>query len=80
MGKVAFVFAGQVDLLFQVLGIGVHGGDDPQAAAVGDGRRQLSIGDPGHAALENGVLYAQKVADGRFNHDIPSFPGGLGPP
>ena len=72
--------AGQVDLLFQILGVGVHGGDNPQAAAVGNGRRQLPVGNPGHAALENGVLNAQKVADGRFNHDIPSFPGGLGPP
>ena len=65
---------------FRYSALAFHGGDDPQAAAVGNGRRQLPSENPGHAALENGVLNAQKVADGRFNHDIPSFPGGLGPP
>ena len=41
---------------------GVAGGDDAQAAALRDGRRQFPVGDPGHAALKDGVLDAQQVA------------------
>ena len=60
--------AAQVDLLFQVLCVQVHGGDNAQPPAVGDGGGQLPVGDPGHAPLENGVLDAQKLAQGRFDH------------
>ena len=58
-----------VDLVTQPVGVGVHGRDDAQAARLGDRRRQGGVGDPGHAALEDGLLDAEKVADGGAQHD-----------
>ena len=53
---------------------GVGGGDDAQAAPFGYGRGQFGVGNPGHAALENGVLNPQKLSQFGFQHGVfPSF-------
>ena len=58
-----------VDLVAQPVGVGVHGCDDAQAAGLGDGGGEGGIGDPGHPALEDGLLDAEKVTDGGAQHD-----------
>ena len=40
---------------------GVARRDDAEPAAVGDRRGQLAVGNPGHAALEDGVFDPQKA-------------------
>ena len=57
-----------VDLVAEPFGVRVHGSDDSQAARLGDGRGKARVGDPGHAALEDGLFDAQKVADGGVEH------------
>ena len=38
------------------VGVRVHGGNDAEAARVGNGARERRVRDPRHAALDNGVL------------------------
>ena len=57
-----------VDLVAQPVGVGVHGRDDAEAAGLGDRGGEGGVGDPGHAALEDGLLDAEKVTDGGAQH------------
>ena len=58
-----------VDLVTEPVGVGVHRGDDAEAAGLGDGGGEAGIGNPGHAALEHGLLDTEKVTDGGAQHD-----------
>ena len=58
-----------VNLVAQPVGVGVHRRDDAQAAGLRDGGGEAGVGNPGHAALEHGLLDAEKVTDGGAQHD-----------
>ena len=60
--------AGLVDFLAQPVSVGIHRCDDAQSSGVADRCRQRSVGDPGHAALEDGVLNIQKFTKFCLNH------------
>ena len=47
----------------------VDGGNQAQAARLGNSCCEARIGNPGHAALEDGLPDSEKVADNAFNHN-----------
>ena len=54
---------GGTDLRAHIIAVGIAGGDDPEATAVGDRRGQFAVGDPGHAPLKDGVGDADQITD-----------------
>ena len=52
-----------LDLPAQVVGVCVHRGDDAEAARLGNGAGELSVGNPRHAALKDRVTDPENVTN-----------------
>ena len=62
------------DLRAELFAVGIHPGDNPQAACVRNRRGEGRIRNPGHAALEDRIFNAKQLANRCLYHKNCSFP------
>ena len=65
-------FAGFADLCADRVGTAEDGGNQSQAAGLGDGGGETGVGNPGHTALEEGFFDPQDMGNCSFHFSLQS--------